>query len=116
MSFSSLHKVLVLIGSCVLFIGCGGTGPAKSSLDSMSEEERSKVMQKTITDTTEKNMEAMKRQGMMEGKTPPPGVDPNSGGFQPPESMKKYMKGQGGGTGGTGTSTPPSSGDSEQKK
>jgi hypothetical protein len=115
MSFANLYRGLVLIVGCSLFIGCSDTAPAKSSLDSMSDEEKSKVMQKTIQDTTQKNLDAMKQQGMMD-QTPPPGSDPSKGGFQPPESMKKYMKGQGGGSGGSGTSTPPGSGDAEQKK
>jgi len=115
MSFSKLHKVLFLIGSCTFFIGCSDTGPAKSSFDSLSDAEKSKVMEKTVQDTKQKNMDAMKQQGMMD-QTPPPGSDMSKGGFQPPESMKKYMKGQGGGSGAAETSTPPSSGDSEQKK
>ena len=103
MSHSVLCKCLALVVGALIVAGCdSGTQPAKSSLDNMSEAEKSAQIQKTFDQSMEKNQEAMKMQGV---DAAPSGANP-TGGFQPPESMKKYMNKQGGG----GTpSTPPSS-------
>lgn len=93
----NVRNWLVCAAGSLLIAGCGsGSGGASSSLDKMTETQRNEVMQKTVQNTMEKNVDAMKQAGM----------NPEAGaGFQPPDSMKKYMnKGGGGAPGGGSTS------------
>src|SRR5262245_57825358 len=79
----NVRNWLVCAAGTLLIAGCGsGSGAASSSLDKMTETQRNEVMQKTVQNTMDKNLDAMKQAGM----------NPEGGaGFQPPDSMKKYM-------------------------
>ena len=75
MPFSTLHKCLVLAGSCLVLAGCSGS-TGKGSVDTRTPAQKTEAMQQTVKDTMDMNKKAMEQQGMM---TPPAGV-----GFQPP--------------------------------
>src|SRR5262245_52331309 len=101
---SGVRKCLALAIGVVFFAGCGGGAQsAGSSIDKLPEAEKAKVIQNTMQNTMEKNQQAMEQQGMQApaGTTAP-------GGFQPPDSMKKYMNKQGGGAQGGGANAPGS--------
>jgi hypothetical protein len=56
----------------------------------MSDAQKQQTVQNTVQTQMEKNQQVMQQQGITNETQYPPGTTPPVG-FQPPESMKKYM-------------------------